>query len=197
MAYFKSPPRVPSREEVEKCLKVTDTEDKARDHLLIALAAMTGLRVHEMVALDWEQVVSEKGTVRHRVVLVPEDTKGGVGGEIVVPETLRWKIARYRTWCSRHDLPVDGDVPVFVSRHHRRVSVRRVQQVWKAVQVEAGIERTFHLHSLRHYFGTTVYRKTKDIRVTQVLMRHRSVSSTQIYAHVSQRDVERAVEGLF
>ena len=197
MGFFRTPPRVPSREEVEACLKVTDSEDKARDHILIATAAMTGLRVHEMVALTWGQVITDKGTVRHRVVLNPEDTKGGVGGEIVIPETLRWKLSRYRTWCSRRDLDVDGEAPVFVSRHNRRISVRRVQQVWKAVQVEAGIERPHHLHSLRHYFGTEVYRKTRDIRVTQVLLRHRSVSSTMIYAHVSQRDVERAVEDLF
>ena len=197
MAYFRTPPRVPTRDEVEACLGVTDTEDRARDHLLTAMASMTGLRVHEMVALTWGQVVTDTGTVRRRVVLVPEDTKGGVGGEIVIPETLRWKLAKYRTWCSRRDLPVEGGAPVFMSRHKRCVSVRRVQQVWRAVQVEAGIDRPYHLHALRHYFGTEVYRATRDIRVTQTLLRHRSVSSTMIYAHVSQRDVEAAVEGLF
>lgn len=197
MAYFKSPPRVPTREQVEACLKATDSEDRARDHLLIAMAAMTGLRVHEMVALTWGQVVTDSGTVRHRVQLNVEDTKGNVGGEIVLPETLRWKLAKYRTWCSRRDLAVEGDAPLFTSRHHRPVSVRRVQQIWRAVQVEASIDRPYHFHSLRHYYGTAVYRATKDIRVTQTLLRHQSVSSTQIYAHVSQQDVEKAVERLF
>ncbi len=197
MAYFRTPPRVPTRDEVAACLRATDSEDRARDHLLIAMASMTGLRVHELVALTWGQIITSNGTVRRRVELVPEDTKGGVGGEIVLPETLRWKLAKYRTWCSRRDLAVEGDAPVFVSRHKRAISVRRVQQVWRAVQVEVGIDRPFHFHSLRHYFATTVYAATRDIRVTQVLMRHQSITSTMIYAHVSQRDVEDAVEGLF
>lgn len=197
MAYFKTPPRVPTRAEVDACLCVTDNEDRARDHIIIAMAAMTGLRVHELVALDWGQMVTDAGNLRRRVELVPENTKHNVGGDIVIPEVLRWKLSRYRTWGSRRGLDVDGDAPLLVSRHGRRLSVRRVQQVWRAVQREAGIDRVFTTHALRHYFGTEVYRKTKDIRVTQVLLRHQSVSSTQIYAHVTARDVEEAVEGLF
>ncbi len=75
--------------------------------------------------------------------------------------------------------------------------MRRVQQVWKAVQVEAGIDRPYKMHALRHYFGTTLYKATKDIRVTQTAMRHQSVSSTMIYTRVSNADVEAAVERAF
>ena len=45
--------------EVEACLAVLDTEATARDHVLIAMAAMTGLRVHELVALNWNQVLTD------------------------------------------------------------------------------------------------------------------------------------------
>ncbi|HHQ49285.1 MAG TPA: hypothetical protein ENK19_10450 [Acidobacteria bacterium] len=90
------------------------------------MAAWTGLRVSEMVALDWNQLITDAGTVRHRVVLVAQHTKGGVGGSVVLPERLRWKITQYRTWCARRGLPVDGDAPMFVSRNHRRISARRV-----------------------------------------------------------------------
>ncbi len=195
--YFKSPPRVPTTAEVEACLALLDTEARARDHLLITMAASTGLRVSEMVALNWSQVVSEAGNVRHRVGLVAEATKGGVGGEIVLAEKLRWKLGQYRTWCSRRGLPVDGDTPVFVSRNHRRISARRVQQVWRAVQVEAGIDRPHRLHGLRHHFATVLYSASKDIRVTQVAMRHQSLSSTMIYTRITEKDVEQAVERAF
>jgi site-specific recombinase XerD len=195
--YFRSPPRVPTTAEVEACLTLLDTQATARNHVLIAMAAMTGLRLHELVALDWGQLVTDGGSVRHRVVLVPEHTKANVGGEVVLPERLRWKLGQYRTWCARRGQSVEGDAPVFVSRNHQRVSVRRVQQVWKAVQIAAYIDRPYKLHALRHYYGTTVYRATKDIRVTQVAMRHVSVSSTMIYTHVSQKDVEQAVERAF
>ena len=197
VAYFKRPPRVPTRAEVERCFAVTDGEDRARDHVILAMAAMTGLRVHELVALDWRQVLTKGGDIRRRVVLRSQHTKGGIGGEVVLPETLRWKMGQYRRWCLRREQVVDGDAPIFVSRNHRRLSIRRVQQVWKAVQTQAGIERPYPLHALRHFYGTEMYRGTKDIRVTQVALRHQSVSSTQIYAHVSERDVEDAVERVF
>ena len=71
MASYRTPPRVPTCTQIDRCLALTDTEDDARDHLLIAMAAMTGLRVHELVALDWGQVRTETGNIRHRVVLVP------------------------------------------------------------------------------------------------------------------------------
>lgn len=195
--YFRTPPRVPTSSEVETCLALLDTADRARDHILIAVAAWTGLRVHEMVALDWSQLVSTAGSVRRRVQLVAEHTKGNVGGDVVLPEKLRWKLGQYRFWCARRGLDVEGGAPMFVSRNSRRISVRRVQQVWISVQVEAGIDRPYKMHALRHFFGTQLYRATKDIRLAQTALRHRSISSTMIYTHISNRDVEQAVERAF
>jgi len=193
--FFRAPPRIPTRTDIDAVLRVTDADDHARDHLLVAVAAGTGLRVHELVALDWEQLVSEGG-VRRRVHLRAEDTKGNVGGDVVLNEALRWKVARYRTWCARWGHAVEGDAPVFVSRNHRRLSVRMAQEAWRAVQRLAGIERPYPFHALRHYFGTALYRATKDLRLTQVAMRHRSASSTELYTQVGERDVEAAVERL-
>ncbi len=195
--FFRSPPRVPASSEVDACLALLDTEASARDHLLIAMAAWTGLRVSEMVALDWPQVVTEAENIRHRVVLVSEHTKGGVGGSVVLPERLRWRIGQYRMWCARRGRSVEGHEPIFNSRNNRRISVRRVQQVWRQVQVEAGIDRPHRLHGLRHFFATKLYAASKDIRLTQIAMRHASVTSTMIYSHVSNADVEQAVERAF
>lgn len=194
--FYKTPPSMPSKEEVESVLRLTNSEDEARDHLLIAVAAGTGLRVMELVALNWDQMITESGKARKRVVLNPARTKGGWGGEIVLSTGLRWKIERYREWCRRKGLAVDGDAPVFMSRNHRRLSIRQSQKVWKNLQVRANFERHYGFHSLRHFFGTTIYRMTRDIRITQVLLRHRSVATTMIYSHVTARDVEAAVERL-
>ena len=60
----------------------------------------------------------------------------------------------------------------------------------------AGLERPYPFHALRHYFGTAVYKLTKDLRLAQVAMRHRSASSTELYTHVGERDVEAAIERL-
>ncbi len=115
-------PRIPTRADIDACLSVTDTDDHARDYFLVAVAAGTGLCVHELVALDWGQLVSDTGAVRHRVHLRAEDTKGNVDGDVVINEALRWKVARYRTWCARRP---DEDLPkhtthVVEGRLHRR-----------------------------------------------------------------------------
>lgn len=161
--FFRAPPRIPTGADIDAVLRVTDAPDggRARDHLLVAVAAGTGLRVHELVALDWMQLVSDSGAVRHRVHLRAEDTKGNVGGDVVLNEALRWKVARYRTWCARRGHAVEGDAPVFVSRNHRRLSVRMAQEAWKAVQGLAGIERPYPFHALRHYFGTSLYKRRR------------------------------------
>lgn len=93
----------PTRADIDAVLRLTDSDDRARDHLLVAVAAGTGLRVHELVALDWGQLVSPggAGAVRHRVQLRAEHTKGNVGGDVVFNEARRWKVAHYRTWCAR------------------------------------------------------------------------------------------------
>ena len=141
--FYKTPPRVPSKQEVESVLKLTNNEDEARDHLLIAVAAGTGLRVFELVALNWGQLVTESGKVRKRVVLNPSYTKGGWSGEVILSTGLQWKAERYRGWCSRKELPVEGDAPVFVSRNHRRLSVRQSQKVWKGLQVMVSMKNSF------------------------------------------------------
>jgi site-specific recombinase XerD len=140
-------------------------------------------------------VTGDAGVVRHRVHLPAEDTKGSVGGDVVLNEALRWRVARYRTWRARRGHAVEGDAPVFMSRNHRRLSVRMAQEAWRAVQWLAGIERPYPFHALRHCFGTNLYLATKDpFWLTQLAMRHRSASSTELYTHVGERDVEAAVE---
>jgi integrase len=54
-------PRFPTRADIDAVLRVTDSDDHARDLLLVAVTGGTGLRVYELVALDWEQLVSDHG----------------------------------------------------------------------------------------------------------------------------------------
>lgn len=99
--FFRAPPRIPTRADIDAVFRATDSDDHARDHHLVAIAAGTGLRVHKLVGLDWGQLLTEAGAVRHRVHLRGEDTTGNVGGDVVLNEAFRWNVARYRTWCAR------------------------------------------------------------------------------------------------
>ncbi|MBI2528831.1 MAG: tyrosine-type recombinase/integrase [Candidatus Rokubacteria bacterium] len=61
----------------------------------------------------------------------------------------------------------------------------------------ARIRRALSIHSLRHTFGTLLYRATKDLVLVSRALGHRDVRSTQRYAHLDDRRLARAVNGLW
>ena len=83
-------------------------------------------------------------------------------------------------------------------RAHRKFVVERqfLEPDVMRVHVRAGFDRTFNFHSLRHTALTTVYRTTRDIRLTQRVARHKSVETTIVYAAPSDEDIWAAVRGL-
>lgn len=70
---------------------------------------------------------------------------------------------------------------------------RAARQAVTRVATKAGITRAVSSHDLRHTFATTIYRKTKDIRVTQELLGHASSATTEIYTQVTQDNKMEAV----
>ena len=97
-----------------------------RDHLLFSMALGTALREHELVALDMRDVYDDEGTPRRRVVLrtFKRSNPDRNMQQVLLNETVRAKLVKYRGWKMRHGEAVDGDAPVFVSRHGKRLSTR-------------------------------------------------------------------------
>jgi site-specific recombinase XerC len=85
---------------------------------------------------------------------------------------------------------------VFVSRSGLRLSSRQLRSLFHVWQERAGFERSLPFHSLRHSALTNLYRRTRDIRLTQRVARHKSITSTIRYAGPSDEDVLRAVRDL-
>lgn len=75
---------------------------------------------------------------------------------------------------SRERECLDDTAPLFVSRLGRRLSLRQVRHGFTVWQDRAGFERRLSFHSLRHSACSTLYRRTKDIRLTQRFARHKS-----------------------
>lgn len=146
---------------------------KARAYIL--LAAYAGLRVHEIAKLQGEDFADEWLYVTG---------KGGVKAAIPVHPVLEQL---------RRGFPAQGYwFPSTSELGHVRPQA-----------VSSTIGRTFrqaghemNAHQLRHWFGTWLQRMSKDIRVTQELMRHASLRSTQIYTEVSEQSQIDAVRRL-
>jgi site-specific recombinase XerC len=117
--------------------------------------------------------------------------------EVVLPDLVRAKLNKLRGWKKRKGESLAENAPVFVSRLGRRLSARQLRHAFALWQQHAGFERRLSFHSLRHYSAcSAIYRRTKDIRLTQRFARHKSILTTSICAHPSDEDLVRAVREL-
>jgi len=137
-------PRTLTEREQRLVLKVTG-EHRAgfRDHVLYAMALGTGLREHELVALDVGDVFDTGGKARRRIVLRvfkgADRTSGGQ--DVLAPEGLRAKLNKLRDWKVRGRESVEADAPLFVSRLGQRLSLRQVRHGFRVWQERADFAR--------------------------------------------------------
>lgn len=162
-------------------------KDAVRQYFMFRLMLSTGLRVNETRNLNVGDVDQGKTKliIRGKMQLL---------GEIPLKAEIREHIVEYLSWKARNGEALTPDAPLFVSQKKGRITTRQIQRDLDTWTEIAGIEGKYSPHSLRHTYGTEIQRKGKDIRVTQDLMRHRSISSTQIYLHVTDEQRNRAID---
>ena len=190
------PPKTLTEREQRLLLKTTG-EHRAgfRDHVIFSLALGTGLREHEILALDVGDIFDDGGKARRRIQLrvFKRSSDETEHQEVVLPDGTRAKLDKLYRWKKRAGESLAPDAPLFVSRRKRRLSARQLREVFKVWQERAGFERRFSFHALRHTACSNLYRRTRDIRLTQRFARHKSMLTTSIYTHPSDEDLVRSV----
>jgi site-specific recombinase XerC len=106
--------------------------------MLVSLALGTGLRLAEIVGLDIGDVFLPGGQPRVRVRLRPEIAKRGRAGDVFLLDGLRPKLERFWSYKRAQGERVDPGAPLFCSQSGRRLSKRRVQVLFRELQIEAG-----------------------------------------------------------
>ena len=185
-------PSTLTADEQRRLLDATCADPEAlRDHMLLAVALGTGLRLHEILALNVGDVARD-GKPRSRVRL--RVAKGGRTADIFLPRRLQTKLRRFLAWKARGGESLEPDAPLFVSALGRRLSKRRAQQVFTDWQERAGLDQRHTFHRLRHTAVNQVYRQTKDILLTQRFARHSSVLVTSVYLHPTDDELARSIK---
>jgi site-specific recombinase XerC len=193
------PPRTLTDVEQARLLKVTgEHRDGFRDHVIFALALGTGLREHEIAALDVGDVLHDDGRVRRRIALriFKRSSNEPATQEVFVPDSAWYKLGKLVAWKRTNAESLNADAPLFISRRGKRIATRTLRYLFRLWQERAGFDRAFSFHALRHSALTNAYRSTRDIRLVQRLARHKSVDTTTIYAAPSDEDIFRAVRDL-
>jgi integrase/recombinase XerD len=171
-------PRPVKDPEVDRLIKTTTGPAR----MMILLAALTGLRVHEIAKIRGEDLDWDLWTLN----LVG---KGGKPANLYLVEQIQREAANYprQGWWFTKPARKRDEPPVVLNR----------TDVWAAIHEafeRAGIRATPHM--LRHAFATTLLRQGENIRMVQDLMRHSSLTSTQVYTQITDLDRAEAIKRL-
>jgi integrase/recombinase XerC len=153
----------------------------SRDRALLELLYASGLRVAEVVGLDWRDLDLTRRVVR---VLGKGNKERMVPFGRPAAQALRawlgiWE--EIRRAASQH--PADAE-PIFLNSRGGRLTDRSVRRLLDAAVERAGIAYGVHPHTLRHTFATHLLEAGADLRAIQELLGHASLATTQRYTHV-------------
>ena len=185
-------------QEVKVLLKAVASRKGAtaqRDLIMLKLFLGTGIRLAELVGLDIADVRLDDKKLRLQRV------KGGHSQERFLNTDLRRALRKYIR--GRKKVPADTDA-LFLSNRNTRISTRQVQERMKLWLAWAGLDGSTPLttghkitvHSLRHTHATMLYARTHNLLLVSKALGHAQVSTTQIYAHIADDELEEALEGL-
>lgn len=149
-----------------------------RDILVLELLFSTGLRVSELCCLSEETFVLGEGQLR---LLVNGKGRKERVIQITTPELLQ--VAK--VYCHEFAEEIHGCGTILVNRRGRGISTQSVRRIVQKYLKVVG--STYHVtpHMFRHTFATSLLEAGMDIRYIQALLGHSSISTTQIYTHVT------------
>jgi len=153
-----------------------------RDTIILELMYGSGLRVSEVVRLNHEHLDLSNHLVR--VV-----GKGRKERNCPIVRRTAQRIFEFR---KNHAVDASLTCPLFTNLLGRRLSTRWVQLFLKKCLKHAGLPQDFTPHKLRHSFATHLLDNGADLRSVQELLGHASLSTTQVYTHVSVSRLKKA-----
>lgn len=153
-----------------------------RDKAMLEVLYSAGLRIHELVGLNDDDVdlLGEVVRVRGKG---KKERLAPLGGPAVAA------LRHYLEWRGR-----DARGPLFVNRFGGRFTARSAQRMLKKYLLAVGLDPGLTPHKLRHSFATHMLDAGADLRSVQELLGHASLSTTQIYTHVTPERLKKVYE---
>ncbi len=167
-------PVVLSQDEI---FQIFSSVSNLKHKVLLMLIYSAGLRVSEVVRLKPEDIDMKRGLIRVKEGKGRKDRYTMLSG--VVAESLEGYRGSYKPskWL------FNGITP------ENHLSTRTVQAIFAHACEQAGISKSVSVHSLRHSFATHLLESGVDLRYIQELLGHKSSKTTEIYTHVSAKDI--------
>ncbi len=181
-------PKAISVEQIDKLLNMPDNRDTlgARDRAILETLYSTGVRVSELVDLNRNNLDQSDQTLRvrgkgkkERIVPLGSHALAAIRNYLTLLEPDP------RFAALREQSITEPTVPLFVNKNGGRLSSRSVRRKLDKYLAAAGLDPTISPHTLRHSFATHLLDNGADLRSVQELLGHQSLSTTQVYTHLS------------
>ena len=158
------------------------TPAAARDRAIMETLYSSGLRVSELVGLNWRDIDDEIGMLTVRA---------GKGNKDRVVPLGEQAIDALKAW--RHQMPIawEPDGPVITNLRGTRLSTRSVEKIVARRMIDTGLTATITPHGIRHCFATHMLNAGADLRSIQEMLGHASLATTQRYTHVSVNHLKK------
>jgi integrase/recombinase XerD len=171
--------------QVEALLEAPDAEqaEGIRDRALLELLYACGLRISEALGLDLEDVSLVEGSVR--VIGKGDRERRLPVGEVALAALERYLDEVRPVYLARAEGRLTRGGPVFVSRRGHRLARMSAWRLIRRAALKGGIGGHVTPHTLRHSFATHMLEGGADLRVVQELLGHASITTTQLYTHLT------------
>jgi len=173
--------------DIEELVRMMQVSEKhPRNHAILHMLFSTGLRVSELCSLNRDLDVSkDEFSIRG---------KGDKIRVVFLSSEARKAVVNYMETRS------DMDEALFIQEGPRvvkleeqnvslRLTSRSVERIVKQIATEAGISKKVSPHTIRHSFATDLLRNGADIRSVQIMLGHSNIATTQIYTHVTDKQL--------
>jgi len=177
-------------EQIEKLLLAVDIETiiGLRDRAILETLFSTGLRVAELVALDREQIKIGKFANDLEIAVVGKGKK--VRSVYFSERALKW----LKLYLDKRN---DIDEALFINYKPgiektgqiRRLTTKSIEDIVKKYVKIAGLPIMATPHTIRHSFATDLLAQGVDLRLVQEFLGHRNIATTQIYTHVTNKQL--------
>ena len=172
-------------------LPPAETPAERRDMAMFEILYSGGLRLSELVGLDWQPVRTPDHT-SHSWILADEGEAvvRGKGGKTRIVPLGRHALAALQAWLEVRETLLnprsgeDARAALFLGERGQRISPRVVQMRLQSLAQRVGLPLHVHPHSLRHSFASHLLQSAQDLRAVQELLGHANISTTQIYTRL-------------
>lgn len=180
-------PETLTEKEQQKLLETFNTRYLCgqRNKTLIKLILDSGLRLSEALNLKWNALSLQSGKLR---------VNGGKGGK----DRILWlngkSLGLLRSWRERQASQLGYLDLIFTTGAGKPLNPKDVREMVYTYAARASItQKSVSPHTFRHTFATDLLRETRNLRLVQKALGHSSISTTQIYTHIVDEELEKAM----